>query len=119
MSTHDVGDEGEDLAAAYLANEGFQIIERKYRHGHGDIDIIAREGDCTVFVEVKMRTNNRFGPAIVAIPPAKQQQVARMARFYIWEHQLDTIECRFDAVCIDIIKGKTVFTHIRDAFRAG
>ncbi len=118
-TTHSTGDEGEEWAAEFLRKKGYRIIERNYRFGRGDIDIIARDGTCIVFVEVKLRRNNRFGPAVSAITPAKQKQVVHLARGYLWARQIESAECRFDAVLIDIIRGEPVVTHITDAFRDG
>jgi putative endonuclease len=116
MSTWSKGNEGENLAADYLAAIGYEILERNFRFGHAEIDIVARDGDYTVFVEVKYRNNAKFGPAVASITPAKQKQIIRVTRGYIWKHQLHSINCRFDVVAIDLVNGKPDITHIKNAY---
>jgi len=96
-----LGISGEDLACAELARRGYAILDRRYRTRFGEIDIIARDGDTIVFVEVKARQTDDFGGAAAAITAWKQRRVARMAVDYIARRALHECPCRFDVVAID------------------
>jgi putative endonuclease len=102
-----LGKLGENLACAALKQRGYAIIARRYRTKLGEIDIVARDGDTTVFVEVKLRTGTDFGGGAVAVNAAKQRKVAQMAMNYLVRHRLDDRPCRFDVVTIDIDRGKS------------
>jgi putative endonuclease len=110
------GPEGELLARDYLAEHGLTIVETNYRFHHGEIDIVAREGDALVFCEVKTRATNTFGPPEAAITRAKQRQIRRLAEAYVVSHRLRDQVCRFDVVAIDWAGILPHLRHIRDAF---
>ena len=92
---------GEDLAVAELERRGYAILARRYRTTHGEIDIVARDGETTVFVEVKARATAEFGTAAEAVTPRKQRKLTAMAVDYLARHQLTHAPCRFDVVAID------------------
>lgn len=97
-----LGKSGEDLAALELECRGYAIIERRYRTDHGEIDIIARDGETLVFVEVRRRSSSEFGTAAESVTPGKQRRVIRMAVAYLAMHGLyDRCPVRFDVVAID------------------
>ena len=97
-----LGKSGEDLAATELGSRGYAIIERRYRTAHGEIDIIARDGDTMVFVEVRRKSSAEFGTAAESVTPAKQRRVIRMAVAYLALHGLyERCPVRFDVVAID------------------
>ena len=77
-----LGKLGEDLACAELSRRGYAILARRYRTRFGEIDIIARDGETTVFVEVKTRDGDRFGDGAEAVTAWKQRRVAAMAIDY-------------------------------------
>ena len=110
------GTYGEDLAKEYLEGKGFRTVERNYRFGHGEIDIILRDHDVLVFCEVKMRQNDQFGPPEAAITPRKQSQMKKIAEGYLFEHEIRDQICRFDVVAIRMEQGKPRINHIQDAF---
>jgi putative endonuclease len=93
------GEPAEDLAVAYLEREGLKILERNYRCKMGEIDLIAKSGATTVFVEVRARTSEAFGGAAESITPAKLRRVIRAARHYLVSHGGDR-PCRFDVVLV-------------------
>ena len=95
------GKRGEDVACAELSRRGYAILARRYRTRLGEIDIVARDGDTTVFVEVKLRTGGDFGGGAVAVDALKQRKVTLMAMDYLVRHRLDDRPCRFDVVAID------------------
>ncbi len=111
------GEYGETLAAEYLKEIGFKIVMRNYRFGKGEIDIIAREGDYLVFVEVKSRENLEFGSPEESITDNKKKQVRRIASGYLFENNITDQDCRFDFVGV-FFNGQLPpeITHYRDAF---
>ena len=96
-----LGKTAEDLAAAELERRGYAILARRYRTAYGEIDIVARDGETTVFVEVKARATAEFGTAAEAVTPRKQRKLTIMATDYLARHQLCNVPCRFDVVAID------------------
>ena len=92
---------GEDLACRELRRRGYDILARRYRTRHGEIDIIARDGSALVFIEVKARRDDRFGGGGAAVTRVKQQRIARMATDYLARRRCLDAECRFDVVTID------------------
>ena len=111
------GNKGEQLAAKFLADKGFEIIEQNYRYGKGEIDIIAKDSDTLVFVEVKTRKNLEFGPPELAITKGKQSQIKKIANAYLYEKKIKDIDCRIDVVAILMLKeSKPVINHIVNAF---
>ena len=111
-----MGKSGEDLAAGELERRGYAILERRYRTRHGEIDIVAREGGTTVFVEVKARTTAEFGTAAWAVTRQKQRRLASMAVDYLTRHRLADRPCRFDVVAIDGEGARRTITLYKCAF---
>jgi putative endonuclease len=110
------GKKGEELAAAYLAQTGYRIVERNYRCIFGEIDIVAWEGEILVFVEVKSRRTEAFGAPQVAVGPAKQDKISRIALNYLSEKHLRRHPARFDVVAVRLLPMGTKIELIRDAF---
>jgi putative endonuclease len=105
---------GEDLAVAELERRGYAVLARSYRTRHGEIDIVARDDDTVVFVEVKVRATAECGTAAEAVTPRKRRRIAAMAADYLARNELSEVACRFDVVAID----GEMLTLIRDAFSA-
>jgi putative endonuclease len=95
------GQAGEDLACAHLQERGLRVLERNFRCRGGEIDLVARDGDVVVFVEVKERSGSSHGTAIEAVTPLKRHRLLRAARFYAAGHGLLEKAVRFDVVAID------------------
>ena len=93
----DLGDFGEAAAAAYLKKKQYQILEKNYRTAGGELDLIARTQTHLIFVEVKTRSNLRYGRPIEAIDRKKMQHMRRAAAAYLSEHPTQ-LEIQFDAV---------------------
>ena len=94
------GEDAENLAAAFLQRAGLTLVERNFRCRFGEIDVIAREGATLVFVEVRMRSSERFGGAAASITAAKRTKLLRTARFYL-AGVARAPACRFDALLIN------------------
>lgn len=110
------GEKGEDLAAAYLAETGYRIIERNYRCFFGEIDIVAWEGETLVFAEVKSRRTEAYGAPQLAVGREKQDKISRIALHYLSERQLRSHPARFDVVAVMLLPGGTRIELIRNAF---
>lgn len=104
------------MAAEYLKGRGFLILERNYRYQRGEIDIIARDGNELVFVEVKTRRSRAFGTPEESITPRKEELLKRTAEGYCFEHQIDATPCRFDVVAIEQKRNGIEIRHIKEAF---
>ena len=94
------GGKGEELAARFLKEIGYDIVERNYTYGKGEIDIVAWDGECLVFVEVKARNSLEFGPPEYAITKGKLNQIKRIASAYLYEKEIEDTDCRIDVVAI-------------------
>ncbi len=96
------GAAAEALAADFLVARGLTIVERNFRCRTGEIDLIARERETLVFVEVRLRRSAAFGGAAASITAAKRQRIARAARFYLARLGHEP-PCRFDAILLDAL----------------
>lgn len=94
------GRDAEHLAADFLRRQGLKLVTRNYRCRFGEIDLIAQEGKTLVFVEVRMRSSERFGGAAASITSAKQAKLLRAARHYL-AGIARTPACRFDALLVN------------------
>ena len=112
-----VGERGEAIAEAYLRGQRFTILEKNYRGKTGEIDIVAREGDTIVFVEVKARRNLAYGPPQLAVTAFKQRQISRTAFTWLAHRKRADAAARFDVIAI-ILPDHDVpkIEHIRNAF---
>lgn len=115
------GDLGEALAAEYLVDRGYVILERNYRALSAEIDLICEDQPASdgvtgelVFVEVKTRTSTRYGEPLEAVTPKKLALVQRAADHYLFTHNLEDRVCRFDVIAILMQKGTPQIEHVRD-----
>ncbi|MBR5388228.1 MAG: YraN family protein [Clostridia bacterium] len=107
-----LGKVGEKKAADYLKKKGYKILERNYKNPFGEIDIIARDGEYTVFTEVKTRTTDDFGAGSEAVDNKRRQRYVRAAKFYLSYKGEINSPARFDV--IEIQNGE--INHIINAF---
>ena len=113
------GNYGESLAVKFLTKNGFEIVEQNYHYGHGEIDIVAKEKDTLIFVEVKYRNNLEFGPPELAVTKSKQKQVRKIAEMYIYEKEkeIEFEDARFDVIAIlKLPNHEPKINHIINAF---
>ena len=115
-STKEKGKEGEEKAVALLVEKGFEIIERNYRYGKGELDIIARDKDFLVFVEVKSRESLEYGKPEEAITKKKMSQIRKIAEAYLAEKNILNENIRFDVVAILFLNGEISIEHYENAF---
>ncbi len=104
----------EQQALAYLKRHGLRLVETNFSCKGGEIDLIMRDGDSLVFVEVRQRADLLHGGAAASITPAKQRRIVRAAQFYLLRHQ-PVPPCRIDVVAIDGAE----LNWIRNAIEAG
>ena len=100
------GAAAEDFATRHLQAAGLRIVERNYRTRGGEIDIVAQDGDTLVFVEVRLRTNQRFGGAAASIGAEKQKRIVLAAKHYLVTHGEQN--CRFDCVLMSRLSANTI-----------
>jgi putative endonuclease len=115
MAMKPLGTKGEDIAAGYLNKKGFKVLHRNYRTPLGEADIIMKDDDAIVFVEVKSRSNDAFGQPFEAVDYKKQQKLKKIALYYM-KHNKNESPVRFDVVSISFKDGKNVVEHIIEAF---
>jgi putative endonuclease len=94
---------------------GYTILARNFIFQHGEIDIIARDGNELVFVEVKLRRGSNFGTPEDSMTERKQKLLRRTAEGYLAVNHIEEILCRFDVVAIQIDGGKTVYRLYKNA----
>ena len=118
MSEHnDVGREGEALAANFLQQKGYEIVDRNWRYGLKEIDIVAREGDTMVFVEVKTRSTLAFELPQEAVTKKKMKNLVEAADAYLIQRNID-LESRFDIVAVLNGNPPKVIEHLEGAWQA-
>jgi putative endonuclease len=93
---------GEEIATQFLIKKGYQVIDRNFRKGYGEIDIVATHNNVLVFVEVKTRTTNLYGGAIEAISYVKLKKLIRTCEYYKMLHPKLPEALRIDAILIDL-----------------
>jgi putative endonuclease len=119
MSTRDVGIQWENAALAYMLGEGLKLVERNFLCRYGEIDLILREGDTTVFAEVRYRNTAQHGGGTVSVGRAKRDKLVRAAQTWLQTHaRFATLPCRFDVIgCAGTLQ-QPVFEWTRNAFDA-
>jgi putative endonuclease len=111
------GADGETEACRYLEGLGFRVLARNFRTRFGEIDVVAREGDVLVFVEVKARRGGRHGEGVEAITREKRRRIVGAARLYAAARNASESPIRFDVVSVDVDAGGRVHVrHERGAF---
>ncbi len=110
------GKQGENIAIRFLKKSGYKILVTNYRNRLGEIDIIAREKNVIVFVEVKTRHTNQFGSPKEAVTPNKQKHLSKAALTYLKETNQMQAQARFDVVAIQVSASKPSIELIKNAF---
>ena len=111
-----LGDQGEDLAAAALKQQGYKILERNYVTPLGEIDLIAKQGKTVVVVEVKTRRGSSFGAPQEAVNSGKQNRLRRLADYYLKAKRLTGSPVRFDVVAVTMTENVPQVEIIQNAF---
>lgn len=114
-----IGHEVEEMAQAYLINAGLKVVATNYFYQGGEIDLIMKDADILVFVEVRYRQNEDYGGAVASITKKKQLKIVKTAKIYLQEKKLwDKVFCRFDVVVVQDNNGKRTMHWLKGAFGA-
>jgi putative endonuclease len=116
-TSHDLGRNSESIAADYLLDRGYSILERNYRVGHKEVDLIAQRDRVVAFVEVKSRAGPRYGHPLESITWSKRREIAYVARVWIAANGRPDLLYRFDAVAVLWRSRAPVVEHVPDAWR--
>ena len=109
-----IGKWGEETAVAYLTEHGYEILARNARTPYGEIDIVAKQGDMLIFVEVKTRTSNTMGLPEESITPRKRQHMISAAEYYAAEHEVN--HWQIDVISIEGKPGRELkITYFENA----
>ena len=110
-----LGEKGEGLAVRFLKKQGYKIIEQNYRTRIGEIDVIAKDRDTLVFIEVKTRESIEYGMPFEAVNRAKRRKIANVALLFL-KTLKEIPPCRFDVVSIHMKDNRHELELIKDAF---
>jgi putative endonuclease len=113
-----LGNFGEAAAAAHLTRQGYVVLERQWRCAYGELDLVARQGEQLVFVEVRTRKGSAYGSAEESITTSKQQRLVTLAYAYMEAHSLDpAVAWRIDVIAVEMAAGGRIGTvrHIVNA----
>lgn len=114
-----LGKKGEVAARAFLERRGVHILAANYACAAGEIDLIGREREAILFIEVKTRTSEAFGPPQLAVHQRKQRQIVRAAQWFLAERRTPEVACRFDVLAVTFLNDELPRIHwVRDAFPA-
>lgn len=115
---HEFGRTCEAAAASALISAGWRILERNFRSGHREIDIVARRGSVVAFVEVKGRRGPGYGHPLEAITRRKRREIQRVAQWWVVRHGRRGDVYRFDAIAVTLSEtGGVIIEHVEDAWR--
>ncbi|MFD2517566.1 YraN family protein [Salinimicrobium flavum] len=116
MAVHnELGKEGEELAVAFLVEQGYKIVVRNFRYQKAEVDIIARKQNVLAVIEVKTRSTPDFGDPQDFVKKKQINQLVKAIDFFVNDHELD-VNVRFDIVAIIKNKAGTRIEHLEDAF---
>lgn len=114
-----LGVEAEEIVAAQLTREGYEIVARNYLTKIGEVDIVARKGGCLCFVEVRSRSSAAMGSPALTVDARKQRQVVRAAMHYLAEKRITNLVARFDVAAVTFGPEGPAIEYIPSAFEAG
>lgn len=118
-NTRAKGKHGEQLALNHLVNQGLMLVEQNFSSRYGEIDIIMRDSDEWVFVEVRMRQSQAFGGGLESVTRSKQRKLINTAEYYMQKHYKTHFEsCRFDIIEIGGLLDEQQLNWVQDAFWA-
>lgn len=113
-----LGEQAENMACEYLTQQGLELLDRNYRCGHGEIDLIMQEGEFLVFVEVRYRLHKSHGSPLESVTRHKQIKLIKAATHYLQRKKLiDKALCRFDVIALDNLNSNSDLIWIKDAFQ--
>lgn len=119
MERRRLGNYGELIARQLLEDRGYRILHHRYYTRYGELDLVAREGNTLVFIEVKTRIDQTFGSGLAAITKKKRAHLIRTALCYLQQHHNQDLPCRFDIIALNLDQRGQLLDYqlIPDAFR--
>lgn len=115
-STKNIGLAGESSAEHYIRQLGWTILENNYHSRFGEIDIIAKDKNEIVFIEVKTRTNTTYGLPHESVTPQKLKRIQKTALLYLLQHRLEKVNYRFDVISISTTNKESPIDHMKNIF---
>jgi putative endonuclease len=112
----DLGRYGEDRAASFLQERGYEIIDRNWHSQSGEIDLVAKDKDRLVFIEVKTRSGSGFGHPFEAITPSKVARMRRLVADWCVAKQVSSVKVRLDAIAVLVTGGRVHIEHLKEVF---
>ncbi|MBU1026653.1 MAG: YraN family protein [Candidatus Margulisbacteria bacterium] len=117
LESYQLGKKGEEIAEEYLRNLGYEILEKNYHSSQGEVDLIAKDQDCLVFVEVKSYSYRSFGSPAGAVGITKKKSIIHAAEAYLYKNNIKDVYSRFDLITIyKKYNGQQIIEHFKDAF---
>ncbi len=117
INTKEKGKYGEETAVKYLESIGYKIIKRNFAFGKdAELDIVAKDGDVLVFIEIKSRKSKEFGHPIESVTPQKAKKIIHAAKGYMFINNIYNTECRFDIITIEYYYNPPKIEHYKAAF---
>ncbi|MCI8598953.1 MAG: YraN family protein [Lachnospiraceae bacterium] len=114
MNKRETGSRYEAIAANYLTEHGYRILEQNYRNSFGEVDIIAEKNSVLIYIEIKYRSSSRYGDPLEAVDVRKQRRICKVAAYHYAQHgRREGRPCRFDVIGI---YGDGRIEHIKNAF---
>ena len=113
--SHELGRIGENIIADYITKLGYKVVERNFACNQGEIDLIAKDKEELVFIEVKTRTDISYGEASEAVTNTKKRHLINSIKYYIYKQKLENQPIRIDVAEVYINKGKVKVNYIKQA----
>lgn len=110
---HILGKNGEDVAVEYLKKNGYKVIERNFFCRQGEIDIIALDKECIVFLEIKSRTNTEYGLPSESVTKRKIEHMLKAIRYYLYIRNLEKENIRIDVIEVYVDKENYTVNHLK------
>ena len=115
-ATQALGELGERIAERWLRERGWRVVQRRFRSGHRDIDLVVEQDGVVAFVEVKARQGERFGDPVEAVDWRKQRELSRSARVWVDRHGRREDAYRFDVIGVLVAGSSVRIRHVPNAF---
>ena len=112
MNKRKFGIIGEKIAQDYLRNQGYKILETNFYTKRGEIDIITQKDECIVFIEVKTRTNLKYGTPAMAVNSVKKKHIKHASEIFLTVNKVNEFDVRFDVIEVIIMNGKCDINHL-------
>lgn len=113
MNKRKFGIIGEKITQGYLIKKGYKIIKTNFYTKKGEIDIIAQENQCIIFIEVKTRTNLKYGTPAIAVNNTKKKHIKNAAKIFLYLNKCEMNEIRFDIIEVFFNEGKCKINHLK------